>query len=44
MDELKRNNDGCDYRFAFAWNVLNDAEGKVVRRSKAHKNEKDHLL
>lgn len=41
MKILNSKDDGREYRFAFAWNALKDAEGKIVRRPKAHKNEKD---
>lgn len=32
--------------FAFAWNALQDADGEMAHRPKAHKNEKDsyHII
>ena len=41
MTELKKKDDGREYKFAFALNALKDKDGKIVRRPKAHKNEKD---
>lgn len=40
MDIINKEQDGRDYKFAFAWNVVKGEDGAIIKHPRAFKGEK----